>query len=242
MTAAFGIAIETIPPRRIKPAGLAVASLLVFFAAGLLHIDRSFATNVERYAERHPIVQYDLAQWQSGGWQSLPQRRIDLRGRSEEPFIAQWAGSTEALANALQANGWNREEPWDWRRGLLYLEPSSKLADLPPRPVLHEGLRANLTFTKAAQGNLSERLVIRIWQTDYQIAQGALHQPISLISLTRDKLKRAWSLYAVPASLPASEPVKQDVMKVIETAQGARRVVIAENDKGASAALIQAMQ
>jgi undecaprenyl-diphosphatase len=242
MTAAFGIAIETIPPRRIMPAGLTIASLLVFFAVGLVHIDRSFAANVERYAEQNPITQYDLAQWQSGGWAKLPQRRIDLRGRSEEPFIAQWAGNTNSLAAALEANGWNREAPWDWRRGLLYLEPSSELVNLPPRPVLHEGLRADLTFTKPVPGNPGERLVIRVWKTDYQLAEGTLLQSISLVSLTRDKLKKAWSLYAIPSSTPVTDEEKQAIMKVLEAAQGARRVVVAASDKGASAtALIQAM-
>ena len=47
VTAAFGVALEAIPPRRIAPYGLAAIALVAFIAVGLIHIESGFARAVE---------------------------------------------------------------------------------------------------------------------------------------------------------------------------------------------------
>jgi undecaprenyl-diphosphatase len=220
MTAAFGIAIETIPPRRIMPVGLTAAAMVAYLATGIVHIDRSFALNLDRYAEQTPVIQYDLAQWQDGGWASLPRQRIDLRGRSEEPFIVQWAGDTSQLVTALKQHGWKESEPWEWPQALLYLDPQRPLDQLPPRPALHEGRQAELTFTKDVPDSRNERLVLRVWRTSYQVADGGVVQRINTVSLTRDWLRKAWSLYAIPSALPARSVEVDEVRAALRAASG----------------------
>ena len=222
MTAAFGIAIETVPPRRIMPLGLTAASLLAFVGVGFAHVDRSFDFNLERYAVQSPVIQYDLAQWQSGGWASVPPRRIDLRGRIEEPFIAQWAGDTAQLSSALQKDGWTLVEPWKWQQAMLYLDPSRPLDEMPPRPALHEGRQADLTFTKDAAEPTGQRQVLRVWRTGFQVADGVSNQRIHTVSLTRDRLRKAWSLYAIPSPVPAQPDEAQHVQALLRAATGIR--------------------
>ena len=62
MIAAFGIAIEAVPSRRIKPLGLTVATLLAFALAGSIHIWRDYPVNAEVYAPREAIVKITRAE------------------------------------------------------------------------------------------------------------------------------------------------------------------------------------
>lgn len=239
MTAAFGIAIETIPPRRIMPVGLAGAAMVAFLAVGIIHIDRSFAYNVDLYAIQRPIVQYDLAQWEQGGWQRVPQRRVDLRGSIEEPFIAQWAGNTEQLGIALKQQGWTATDPWQWQQALLYLDPYRPLDQLPPRPALHEGRQADFTFTKPIPNDADERLVLRVWPTSYQLSSGQSVEKIYTVSVTRDRLKKAWRLYAIPMAISAGPDEIRSVRAALEQASGVQ-VVAAPEPASAGQTLILA--
>jgi undecaprenyl-diphosphatase len=240
MTAAFGIAIETIPPRRIMPAGLTAAAMLGFIGMGLIHIDRSFALNLERYAEQKPVIQYDLAQWETGGWAAIPPQRIDLRGRSEETFIAQWAGDTAALTSELTGAGWKLSEPWHWQMALLYLDPHRALENLPPRPALHEGRQADLTFTHDATAGDNTRLVLRVWKTGFQLAHDSKVQRIYTVSLTRDRLRQGFSLYAIPSAVPASDAEVAAAQDLLKMTAGVR-VVAGLGAKSARQTLLLAM-
>jgi membrane protein DedA with SNARE-associated domain/membrane-associated phospholipid phosphatase len=203
MTAAFGVAVEAMPPRRIKPLGLAAASLGVYLVAGAFYVSAGYADAARLYAPQAPVVRYTLSEWQAGAWASLPARRIDLAGKPEEPFIAQWAGSTDAISAALARDGWSQAPRWTWRAGVPYLDPHAALATLQPRPLLHEGLPAGMTFIKPIPGEDTRRLVIRVWRTDFELAQDGIADPIHMISITRDVLRRGWNLYAIPASADA---------------------------------------
>jgi undecaprenyl-diphosphatase len=238
MTAAFGIAIETIPPRRIMPIGLTAAAALAFIGVGTVHLERNFPAGLELYAKQSPLVQFDVSQWQGGGWASLPDKRIDLRGRSEEPFIVQWAGDTEVLKATLVKNGWKLTDPWQWHLGLLYLDPNRALADLPPRPALHEGRQADLTLTRDIPGEQNERLVLRVWRSDYQVTQGDSLGRIHSVSLTRDQLNQAWSLYAIPSAIPATQEQVADVQSALKTASGVRILAGVGSDKTGQALIL----
>lgn len=206
VTAAFGVVLEAIPPRRIAPAGLAVIAIAALVMAGAAHIGAGFAHAVELYAPRHVIHRQSLADWQASGWAKLPQRRIDLAGRPEEEFTLQWVGGPAALAAALDENGWKLQPKWHWKDGLPYLNPDATLDDLAPRPVLHEGLRSLLTWTQPAEEPGAQRLVARLWRSDYEVILPQGTEPVYLLSLTREKLRRGMYLYAVPSpAVPSSE-------------------------------------
>ena len=205
VTAAFGVALEAIPPRRIAPIGLAAVALATLIAAGAVHIGSGFAHAVELYAPRHVLHRETFADWQASGWMKLPRRRIDLAGKPEEEFTLQWLGGPAALAAVLDEQGWRLNPKWHWKDGLPYLNPESALEELPPRPVLHEGLRSMLTWTQPSADPKSYRLVLRLWRSDYEVTRSEGSEPIYLLSLTRERLRRGMHLYAVPSPAPPTQ-------------------------------------
>jgi undecaprenyl-diphosphatase len=201
MTAAFAVAIEAIPPRRIMPLGLFGAALLAFVVAGVMHVSANYGAAEAAYAPRELTQRIGLAQWQDGGWKRLPPRRIDLAGKTEEVFLAQWAGSLEPLRDALAASGWTETPKWTWRDAIPYLNPNAALAEVLPRPALHEGLKAKLTMVRAESGNNGRRQVVRVYKTNLEVGAG---QGVYLVSLTDEELRKRFHLYAVPAPLRAA--------------------------------------
>lgn len=215
MIAAFGIAIEAVPPRRIMPLGLSLVTLLVFAIAGSIHISRDYPASAEIYGPREAIVLYDQQQWESGSWAGLPRRRIDLAGRSDEPFSVQWAGDLSPLTEALGKEGWTEEGKWSWTLGLAYLDPQRSLNDLTPRPALHQGRLADITWTKPVADSPDQRLVLRAWKTDVMIGKAEETYPIYVVSLMRERLRRGFNLYAVPSPLAAEPPEVEAVSALI---------------------------
>ena len=227
MIAAFGIAIEAVPPRRILPLGLSIVACLAFAIAGTVHISRDYPANAEIYAPREAVVLYDQQQWELGSWASLPRRRIDLAGRSEEPFSLQWAGDLSPLDEALAKDGWTEEGKWSWTLGLAYLDPNRGLNELTPRPALHQGRVADITWTKPIASNPGQRLVLRAWKTDVMIGKADKTHPVYVVSLMRERLRRGLSLYAVPSPLfPA--PAELDELSALARSIPAVRIVPAK--------------
>jgi hypothetical protein len=220
MIAAFGIAMEAVPPPRIWPLRLTIASLAALALAGTLHIAANYKANAEIYAPREAIVLYDLGQWQDGHWASLPRRRVDLAGRNDELFLIQWAGDLKPLGDSLAAAGWAATPQWSWIDGLTYLDPSRTLSDLAPRPALHRGRIAQETWTLSVAGNGNQRLVLRAWPSDVAIAKGGETYPLHLVSLTRERLRKNWNLYAVPSPLPAEEGEVDAFLSLARTLNG----------------------
>jgi membrane protein DedA with SNARE-associated domain/membrane-associated phospholipid phosphatase len=204
MMAAFGVAIEAIPPRRIKPVGLFASALGVFVVVGGLHVATGLGRAHEFYAMPQRQLLLPVAQWIDTGWETLPARRIDLAGRPEEYFIAQFAGDPAVLARGLEARGWSAVPVWSWRESLPYLNPNAKLAELPPRPALHEGLKAKLTLVRRPESSPDMREVLRLYKTGLAAAEGSLYKPIYLVSLTREVRSDGFELYAIPATAAAS--------------------------------------
>ncbi len=228
MAAVFGVTIEAIPPRRIKPLGLFVAALAMFSVAGFAHISQNHESAEISYAQPRKLVDTDLAKWQATDWQTLPPRRIDLAGKPEEAFLAQMAGNPETLQAAMQAAGWMETEKWSWRASLPYLNPNATLSELPPRPVLHEGLKAKLTMIFPVG---DERVVLRVHKTDLQAVEGGVAKHIYLLSLNREHRKNGLYLYALPATLPATEGDEAELRKLL--GNSANLKVIAQNQVAA---------
>ena len=240
MTAAFGMAIEAAPPRSIKPLSLAAACVGVYLAAGSAYVASNYSAAALIYAPQNPLVHYSLKQWQAGAWASLPPRRIDLAGRPEEPFIAQWAGNTAAMSEALMGDGWTPSPAWTWKAAVPYLDPHADLAGLLPRPLLHEGLPAGLTFTKPIAGDSAQRLVIRIWKSDADVGAAPGIEPVHMVSITRDVLKRGFNLYAIPAASEATAAESAAAVAVLSRASKATVLAAAGKSAGDATALIHA--
>jgi hypothetical protein len=201
VAAAFGVAIEAIPPRRIKPLGLFGAALITFMVAGAYHISTGYENAEAAYAGPQIVANTTIDEWQRQRWKQLPARRIDLAGKPEEVFSAQLAGNLESFNAAMTAEGWIATPKWTWRDSIPYLNPNAKLVELQPRPALHEGLKAKLTMILPDPGNPEQRQVLRAYQTDLQATGGLKPQPIYLVSLKREYRKKGFILYAMPSTL-----------------------------------------
>lgn len=229
MMAAFGVAIEAIPPRRIKPLGLFATALLAFLVAGAAHVATGFGKATEMYAMPERQILVPVAQWVEKDWELLPARRIDFAGRPEESFVAQFAGNLDLLSTQLQTSGWTVSPTWTWRESLPYLNPNASLPELPPRPALHEGLKARLTLTRTAPGDSEAREVIRVYKTGLAAAEGNSYKPIYLVSLTREVKRSGFDLYAIPSQRPASDADVEDLRKLLAAAGGMS--VLSQHDR-----------
>lgn len=229
MMAAFGVAIEAIPPRRIRPLGLFGTALVVFLLAGAVHVATGFGRATEIYAMPERQILVPVSQWVEKDWERLPARRIDFAGKPEEGFVAQFAGNLDQLSAQLTASGWSVSPTWTWRESLPYLNPNASLAELAPRPALHEGLKARLTLTRSTPGDGDGREVIRIYKTDLATAEGDSYKPVYLVSLTREVRSRGFELYAIPSQRPASQ---QDVEGLRSELAGARGLsILSQHDR-----------
>ncbi|CAN5525884.1 bifunctional DedA family/phosphatase PAP2 family protein [soil metagenome] len=215
MIAAFGIAVEAVPSRRIMPFGLTVCALAVFLVAGTANIASNYDANAALYEPREAIVLYDRTQWLAGGWASVGLRRVDLVGKRDEPLMVQWVGDLAPLESGLTQLGWTKRVSWSWRQVLPYLDPTRSLNDLEPRPALHRGRKAVLTWTLPANDNAAQRLVLRAWKTDFAIAKEGDTQPLYVINLVRERLRKGLSLYAVPSPIPAAAGDDEPVLSMI---------------------------
>lgn len=201
LSAVFGMLIEAIPSRRIRPLGLMGLATLVFLAAGALHIKTDFAKAQVAYAKPVKMMTFDEAKWTGGAWAAMPGRRIDLAGQPEEVFAAQWMGELPPLEQALKEQGWQPVAMWTWRDALSYLDPHAQLAALPPRPLLHQGLKAKLTLLRAFPGDAHKRQVLRIYKTFAEVKSPDATRPVYVMSLLVETIRPHLGLYDVPATL-----------------------------------------
>jgi membrane protein DedA with SNARE-associated domain/membrane-associated phospholipid phosphatase len=199
----FGVAIETLPRLYVRPLGLLAATFLGFLVIGGLHISASYDRIEKRYIAPNKMMTYPINDWQQNGWKKVPLHRIDLSGIDSEAFVAQWLGSAASLEEALRAANFTPVKKWTWRDSFFYLNPNSELAKLPPRPALHEGLKAKITASQPVNQPTKSRLTIRAFKAN-ALAGGTTSVPVYLLSLSHEIEKPHLDLFGVPSDLPPS--------------------------------------
>jgi membrane protein DedA with SNARE-associated domain/membrane-associated phospholipid phosphatase len=217
LTALFGMAIEAIPARRFRPVGFMAYMAVVTALTGAVYINAYSGRADRQYAARPMMQSFTEQQWSEGAWLNVPNRRVDLAGTPEEVFTAQWVGSLVQLRSALQAQGWQAQTQWRWQDTFSYLDVNATLAKLPPRPVLHEGLKAKLTMTLAKPADVNRRLVLRAFKAQASVTVNGTAEPVYLVSVTPETPKARFRLYAMPMTLP----VNADDTKLAEKALAA---------------------
>ena len=226
MAAAFGVTIEAIPPRRIRPLGLFATALVAFMLAGIVHVSTGYDAAEEAYGPQQKTVSSSLADWQQRDWKRQSARRIDIVGKTGETFLAQMAGSLDPLRLAMTGGGWKEVPKWTWRQAIPYLNPKADLAELPPRPTLHEGLKAKLTMIRPVSD--TEREVLRVYKTGWMIRNRDRGQPLYLVSLTRETLRRGLNLYSIPRLVVAKFDERKALLAFM--AKTPHLFVLAQND------------
>jgi membrane protein DedA with SNARE-associated domain len=203
LTSLFGMTIEAIPARRIRPLGLVGFASLVFLAMGYFHYTTSIENAEARYAAKPTFTTFTEAEWSAGAWSNISSRRVDLAGAPEEVFAAQWVGNLAQLESAMVQQNWKPVAVWHWQDSLFYLDAKAQLDKLPPRPVLHKGLKAKLTMVLDEGSAASRRLVLRAFKAHVNILTEGRSEPVYLISITPEVPKSRFHLYSIPATLKA---------------------------------------
>ena len=199
----FSVVIEALPQHRFRPVGLLMVSIVAFFAIGGLHISADYDRTERRYVPPNKIIAYALSDWAKTGWTKVAARRIDLAGTPSEAFVAQWLGSPAALEAALRTAKFTPFHKWTWRDSFFYLNPDAALTTLPPRPALHEGLKAKITASQAVLPGSDFRITVRGFKTNALVSNSEI-VPVYLLSLTHEVQKPHLQLFAVPSDQPAS--------------------------------------
>jgi LssY C-terminus len=223
------MAIEAIPARRIRPMGLMAFATAVFIGMGLFHITTRLNQAEARYAARTMVQTFTAEQWSNGGWEKLADRRIDLAGISEEVFTAQWIGSLAQLESAMTAKGWKPSPSWRWQDAFSYLDTNATLDKLPPRPVLHQGLKAKLTLTLENPLDPGRRLVLRAFKAYVDVTVDGQQQPVYLLSVTPEAPRARFHLYAMPSTLPSDAKDRQTAMSALSSISDIRILASSEN-------------
>jgi membrane protein DedA with SNARE-associated domain/membrane-associated phospholipid phosphatase len=219
----FGMAIEAIPARRIRPVGLVGFAGLVFVAVGMFHVNSRIQVAEQRYAPRTAIESFTAAEFGSGAWTKLANRRVDLAGSPEEVFAAQWVGGLEHLSTTAQQQGWKALPTWRWQDAFFYLDAKATLTKLPPRPMLHQGLKAKLTMVLETPNNDQRRLVLRAYKSHVTVSVDGRVEPVFLISVTPEASRSSMGLYAMPTTLKLTSAEQQ---RVIATLQAVPNVIV----------------
>jgi undecaprenyl-diphosphatase len=235
LSAVFGMVIEAIPSRRIRPLGLLAFTLLAGMAAGLFHVEKDHDRQLAIYALPDRIQAYDKSEWSSGAWQNLSPRRVDLAGQPEEVFAAQWVGNLDSLASDLETQGWNRIDNWTWKDSIAYMDSNASLAGLPPRPLLHQGLRARLTMAKTSADG-SARQVLRAFRSQAEVVSDGSKNSVYLLSLTPEILRKRFFLLSMPSTLPVKDPDVNALLDELRAAPNA--LLLAQSKEGEKPAAV----
>ncbi len=194
--ALLGIAYLRRPAPAIAARGLlAVAAIALLVGAGV-HAANQRATDIERYAVRHPSTLIARQDWWNKDWKTLPAWRIDIEGEYEQPLSVQWAGSLEFLRTRLTARGWREALPTTGKRLLLWFDTRRPAMQLPLLPHVHDGRHEALALIYPLKGKPDQRLVLRLWSSG-RILQSP-RNPIWVGTVTEERINRPLAWFNLP--------------------------------------------
>jgi membrane protein DedA with SNARE-associated domain/membrane-associated phospholipid phosphatase len=201
-------------PEPVRPLGLLAVACVALIGAGAVHIDRSHAEDMARYAPRQTERTMSAAEWRESGWATLPARRVDLKGELEEPFTIEWAGDVQAVAARLAAAGWREPPAWDVARALLPLLPSPDPRALPVLPRLDDGRLPELTrILPQADG---ARLVLRLWASGLMLRDdGGALRPVLIGAVVEERPERLLTLVTLSRTQDSLNPPRDTLAAAI---------------------------
>lgn len=212
ITTAFGVALEAWPARRIRPLGMIGVAIAAWLVSSSVNISANFAEREATYVAPVEVKTFDAAAWAGEAWSIEPARRVDLSGKSGDPFIAQWVGPLDILEAQLKAKGFEAIPHWSWSAALAYSDPHARFEAVPPRPLLHEGLGAKLTAVLKNAANPDERIVLRAFKTGSAVRVVGRDEPVYLISLLHEENMPRFKLFTLPRSTPVDAGVAAGVL------------------------------
>jgi membrane protein DedA with SNARE-associated domain/membrane-associated phospholipid phosphatase len=180
-------------PERFHSKGLAIAGVAALVGIGAFHIDRSHSQDLAFYGVRQKTQAMSIETWRQDGWNTLPVRRVDLKGEYEEPFTVAWVGSPRAITQKLANAGWREPIKWSLSSLLAWLLPDPGPEGLPVLPRLDDG-RPPVLIRLLPQPDGS-RLVLRLWPTELAIHDEAgATQPVLIGMVVAQQPRRLLKL------------------------------------------------
>ncbi len=215
LVSGFGVLIEAIPARRIRPAYFSVFMFTVLALTMAVHYSRNFDSSLVSYSAPEKTRVVVLADFIQHARNSPPDRRVEFVGAPGEQFVGQWIGSVDGLKQVFKSHGWVEKPKWRWPDSLGYLDVRGNLDELPPRPMLHKGLKATFTAVMTLPGKPNSRLVFRVYKSDIVVqTEGAL-EPVHQLSVLEESLAGKPRFYALPKFAPPLAKDRADVLVMI---------------------------
>lgn len=225
LTLIFALAFRRTDPRPVA-GGTLGAALAVFAGFGIWHAAATLPEALARYAPvAAPVQVIPHADWLAGGWATLPARRIDLLGETEEPFVLQWAGDPAALQAQLAAEGWRAPPPLSSALGTLLSSASGPEA-LPVLPRLNDGAWPVLTLIRPAEDGAS-REVLRVFASGHAVEAVGMTRPILLGAVEGESLQRPLGLLTIAvAGDGTAQSAAPAISQLIRATSGDRNVLL----------------
>lgn len=217
---AFGIVVETLPTRQLRPLSFMVVAGMAFVTVILGHAGPKLSTSLADYAPVEKTQTLTLQQLEETNASNFPLRRITLAGRRKDPFSAIWVGDIVRLKSALATANWQEKASWSWSDGISYTNTHFNLPDLAPQPLLHEGEAAVVTAVLEDNKIPGARMVFRAYKSHALIQVPGKSEPLYLIHLSEERLRPGFKLFNVPSRSPATVDQVERLRATLMSAAG----------------------
>ncbi len=182
-----------IPVRYIR---LSAALMVGIIAMSVWHFSFHHTETVKRHVFEYPTFSLNAEKWWQQDWEQLPLKRVDWAGEAAQPFTVQYAGDLAWLRDQLLQHGWQDSPAFTGAATLQWLNPDSKINELPVLPRVHDGQHEILQLMKIED---STRLILRLWKTHTILSN---QKPVWAGQVTREALKKSLEIMVLPRTEP----------------------------------------
>jgi undecaprenyl-diphosphatase len=209
----LGLAYNHHPAPSLERRGLVLVCLFTLFFAALLHTGLHYNEALQRYKPRPDLQILSKDEWWQGGWQRLPNQRLDFRGKRRQDLVLQWAASFTELQQRLGKVGWQVAPALTLQSTLMFLNPQAQLADLPVLPQVHDGRHDELTLVYPGETPASH-WILRFWDSGLRLREDNI--PVWLGSLSLQRLVRRIDVFSLAEDIPYSKSPREMLQPVLQ--------------------------
>jgi undecaprenyl-diphosphatase len=160
--ALMGIAYRTHPGPAVPLRPLLWIGLFLLILVGGWNLQQQFQTRLVSYQPERSLQHMTFSAWQTEQWAWLPASRQDLEGHRRHPLNLQWTGELEAIAEWLDARGWQEPPRLSLKTLLPEFASDPALELLPVTPQVHDGHHDELRRARYLSDG-EHLLVLRLW-------------------------------------------------------------------------------
>lgn len=169
-TALLGLGYRRHRPERIPGRGFLIPVLGTFLIASALQWRQLEPPQANPAEPGSAAVALSASAWWETGWESLPPRRVDVRGRDRQLLNVQWAGDLSDIDQLLQDRGWQRPQPLGAAGMLRWLSSATPISELPLLPRFHAGAHQVLSLRRGIDD--SHQYLLRLWPSGQLLDDG----------------------------------------------------------------------